>query len=136
MESSPCTVLRGTINHKEENIPYYDLNQEAYSENEKIATVIYNMITDLEGMIYLPNEGDDEMEPYQHAIRGKCMACGSVLGEQTILLADGRGLLGIWDTPECMANIHAVSFLRRVEESLVDAIDAAGPDAASEADAG
>jgi|tagenome__1003787_1003787.scaffolds.fasta_scaffold20362455_1 hypothetical protein len=65
----------------------------------------------------------DEMDPYQHAINAECMACGQSLKDETILLVDVRGLLGIWDSPDCMTNMHALTFIRGVEEAIVDSID-------------
>jgi hypothetical protein len=81
------------------------------------------VIIDCQGQIWIPDEGDDEMDPYQHAKNAECMACGQQLKDETLILVDIRGLLGIWDSPDCMANMHAITFLRKVEETVVAAID-------------
>jgi hypothetical protein len=74
------------------------------------------------GSIWCP-EGQDEMDAYQHAIRGRCMACGKTLEENTVALIGGRGVLGLWHSLECMADMHAISFLREVEEMVVARIE-------------
>jgi hypothetical protein len=45
------------------------------------------------------------------------------LGESTIVLIDARGIVGIWCSGTCMRDMHAMTFLRQVEESLLEDID-------------
>jgi hypothetical protein len=71
----------------------------------------------------VPDDVSDELDPYQHAINACCMACGQQLMDGTIILVDDRGVLGVWDRGECMADMHALTFLRRVEETVVDGIE-------------
>ena len=88
---------------------------------------VRDILSDNDYQIHLPEEGDWETEqPYEHLRRGRCMACGGKLEEQTVLLMDGSGVLGMWDMPQCLADIHAISFLREVEGAIVSRVEARG----------
>ena len=39
------------------------------------------------------------------------------------MIVDGLGIRGIWCCGECLADIHAISFIRRVEEDVIASID-------------
>lgn len=84
----------------------------------------------LEGHVHLPDEDEWEAEqPYENLRRGKCMTCGNVLGAGTVMMVNSEGILGLWDRPECLADIHAISFLREVEGAIVQRIEDRGEDA-------
>lgn len=51
------------------------------------------------------------------------MTCHLPLGPHTLLIVDGRGILGIWCSGLCLRDMHAMTFLRQVEESLLEGID-------------
>ncbi len=100
---------------------YLDFTVEASQGFERSTNRLLNLLSQF-GQIYVP-DGEDEQDAYQHASRGKCMACGQPLAEDTIVLISGIGVVGLWDSPECCANMHALSFLREVEEAVVEAIE-------------
>lgn len=100
---------------------YLDFNEEFLGGDEPTEDQIIELLRSF-GQIYVP-KGEDEQEAYQHAIRGKCMACGRDLEGDTIVLIDARGVLGVWDSAECCSNMHALSFLREVEEAVVTRIE-------------
>jgi hypothetical protein len=121
------STCRETVRHtnKEQTINYIGLNEEKY-DAAPTDEIVSEVIAALGYQLWVPEGASDEMDPFQHAHNAECMACGTPLGEDTIIMVDGRGILGIWHQPECMSNMHALSFLRRVEDSVVEAIDAAG----------
>jgi hypothetical protein len=78
-------------------------------------------------VIHVPMEEEWEAEqPYEHLRRGRCMTCGAVLGEDTVMMLNGQGVLGLWHLPECLADIHAISFLQQVEAGIVERIEERG----------
>lgn len=71
-------------------------------------------------------DGFDEMDAYQHLIRGKCGACGGELGEDTQFVVSNVGILMLWCDGQCMSDQLAVGFLQQIEAELVSAIEARG----------
>jgi hypothetical protein len=55
--------------------------------------------------------GDDELDHYEHLRRGGCMLCGEPLGEDTIILVDAQGILGMFCGAECIQDMHIIPYL-------------------------
>lgn len=69
--------------------------------------------------IFAP-DGTDEHDAYEHMRRGRCMLCGEKLGEDTVVIVDAQGILGLWCTGVCLVDTHAISWL---EQMLVEMTD-------------
>lgn len=59
-------------------------------------------------------DGMDEHDGYEHMRRGGCMLCGEDLGEDTLILIDEDGILGIWCGGDCLRDMHTISFLENL----------------------
>lgn len=66
--------------------------------------------------IFAP-DGTDEHDAYEHMRRGRCMLCGDPLGEDSVLVVDAQGILGLWCSGGCLIDTHAISWL---EDKLVE----------------
>jgi hypothetical protein len=60
--------------------------------------------------IFAP-DGTDEHDAYEHMRRGRCMLCGEKLGEDTVIIVDAQGILGLWCSGTCLVDTHAISWL-------------------------
>lgn len=104
---------------------YVDLPPVLMTDESILPEEVWRAITGNEGKIYCP-DGDDELEPYEHIKRGKCMCCGSLLGQDTTLLVTGMGIIGLWCNGQCLQDMQAMGMLREMEEHIVERIDRRG----------
>lgn len=70
-------------------------------------------------------DGYDEHDAYEHMRRGGCMLCGEPLGEDTLILLDEQGILGMWCSTQCLGDMHIIPWL---EETLSAKIARISPD--------
>jgi hypothetical protein len=120
MESS-CRSTVSCRHTTEEHTIHKDFNNEAY-EKAAISEELYEVIGRYQG-IYVPDGESDELDSYERAARARCMTCGDKLEEATIIIIDSRGIMGIWCSGQCLQDIHAISFLRQVEDHVLEGIE-------------
>jgi hypothetical protein len=108
----------------ESNVPSIELDPEQFPEKEEEFPFLVHQILQVEEwQMYIPDGISDEMEAFQHVMRGKCMTCGTKLGTHTIVVVGAHGVLGLWCRGECLQDMHAVGFLTEVMDSITDAIE-------------
>lgn len=72
--------------------------------------------------VYCP-DGQDELDAYENLKRGLCMTCGRPLGENTVVLVNEAGILGLWCEGICLQDLQSLGLIREMEEYVVDRID-------------
>jgi hypothetical protein len=65
--------------------------------------------------IFCP-DGQDELDHYEHLRRGGCMLCGEPLGEDTIIMVDGQGILALFCEAQCAQDMHVIPYLNELIE--------------------
>ena len=68
-------------------------------------------------------EGADEQDAYEHMRRGRCLLCGELLGEDTVVIVDAQGILGLFCESKCLIDTHAISFLEELLTEMVSKYD-------------
>jgi hypothetical protein len=103
-------------------VAYVPVNAEAVQE---VPEGILGVLFSYEYKVWAP-DGMEQIEAYEHQRRGKCMACGRPLGEDTIIVVTSDGIIGLWDGGDCLSDMQALTFLRHVEEGVVESLQERG----------
>ncbi len=91
----------------------------------KVSELVGLTINAMEFEVYTP-DGQDEMDAYQHVVRGRCMTCGGELKKHSVIVVAPPGILGIWCDGECMSAMQGISFMREIEDRTVAYLDEKG----------
>lgn len=87
------------------------INTDVRSElSQALDAPLLTVVASLNWTIFAP-DGTDEHDAYEHMRRGNCMLCGEKLGEDTVIIVDAQGILGLWCSGTCLVDTHAISWL-------------------------
>lgn len=85
---------------------------------EALDAPLLRILNDHEWKIFCAPE-HDEIDQYEHMRRGGCMLCGEKLGEDTIIIVDAQGVLGLFCSADCVQDVHIIPYLNeQLEEKL------------------
>ena len=89
---------------------------------ESLGGSLIEMLEVYEYKIYC-EDGYDEHDAYEHMRRGGCMLCGEPLGEDTLILVDEQGILGLWCSTTCLSDMHIIPWLEEMLTAKIARID-------------
>lgn len=95
------------------------------ADNGEFPSLVWVALEAEEFKVYVP-DGLDEMDSYQDLIRGRCMTDGKKLGTETIALVTSLGIVGMWRNAISFSAMHNLSFLRTVEERILEELGSHG----------
>lgn len=78
--------------------------------------------------VHVPSEFKEpgEEELYENMLEGKCVTCGSELGEHTMVMLNRSGIIALFCQGQCATDMQVVGWLNEAYQDIQQSIEFRG----------